>query len=152
MVQPIKILMCLGLLCWATLFWGWKRGWVTRKDIIEYAVSLLVESKNEADENVALIASGESLDDRELLDLVSKQAKNADQETAMDKWRLAHLISLAESGATDQEKLDKLQELYAEFEYPEDMASCSIYAQDDVDPLVVMTEVVNMLKRRFSCQ
>lgn len=152
MEQPIKILLRLGLLCWTTLFWGWKRGWVTRKDIIEYAVNLMMESKVEGDENVVLIASGESFGDSELESLVYERVKNGDQGVSIDKWRLAHLISLAESDTSEQEKIDALQELYAEFEYPEDMASCSIYAQDEADPLTVMMEVINTQKERFSCQ
>ena len=46
-VSPIKILINLGLLCWSTILIGLRKGWVSRKDVIDYAVDLLVNGSNE---------------------------------------------------------------------------------------------------------
>ena len=146
-MSPVKKLMDLGLLCWSTIFLGLKKGWVKRKDVIDYAVGLLMAGND--DEAVALIAGGESLNDEELLNLISTQIANKDEFAALDKWRLANLLCIAESEDSDQEKLDKLQEVYAKFEYPKDMESCSIYSRDEVDPLLAMMQVVKELKSRF---
>lgn len=146
-MSPVKKLMDLGLLCWSTIFFGFKKGWVKQKDVIDYAVGLLMAGND--DETTALIAGGESLNDEELLNLISVQIDNKDEFAALDKWRLADLLCIAESEDSDQEKLDKLQEVYAKFEYPEDMESCSIYSRDEVDPLLAMMQVVKELKRRF---
>ncbi|MEG3219673.1 DUF2247 family protein [Vibrio gigantis] len=147
-MSPIKILIDLGLLCWSTLLLGMSKGWASRKDAIDYAVTLLVSGIEE--EDVAVIASGESLEEDELLKLISNQVKQNDCAADLDKWRLAHLLSISESGDDEQAKLDRLQEVYANFEYPEDMASCSIYSQDEIDPLVAMTKVVEELKSRLA--
>lgn len=147
-MSPINVLINLGLLGWSTILLGLKKGWIRRKDVIDYAVDLLVNGNN--DEDVAIIACGESLGDDELLNLISNHAERGDNPDDFDKWRLAHLISIVESDEGEQTKLDRLQEVYANFDYPEDMASCSIYSQDEIDPLVAMEKVVEELKRRLT--
>lgn len=147
-MSPIKILINLGLLCWSTILLGLRKGWVDRKDVIDYAVNLLVNGND--DEEVALIAGGEFLGDDELLDLISNQVEQVDNAADLDKWRLAHLLNIAESDEDEQSKLDRLQEVYANFDYPEDMASCSIYSQDNIDPLVAMMQVIEELRNRLT--
>jgi len=147
-MSPVKILINLGLLCWSTILLGLDKGWVSRKDVIEYAVDLLV--KGNEDENVVIIAGGEPLGDDELLDLISNLVEQSDNTGELDKWRLAHLISIAESNEGEQSKLDRLQEVYANFDYPEDMASCSVYSQDEIDPLVAMMQVVEELRNKLT--
>jgi len=147
-MSPVKILINLGLLCWSTILLGLDKGWVSRKDVIEYAVDLLV--KGNEDENVVIIAGGEPLGDDELLDLISNLVEQSDNTGELDKWRLAHLISIAESNEGEQSKLDRLQEVYVNFDYPEDMASCSVYSQDEIDPLVAMMQVVEELRNKLT--
>lgn len=147
-MSPINVLIDLRLLCWSTILLGLKKGWVSRKDVTDYAVYLLVNGNE--DEDVAVIAGGEPLADDELFNLILNQAEYIDEAIALDKWRLAHLIDIAGSDDDDQAKIDRLQEVYANFEYPEDMASCSIYSQDKIDPLVAMAQVVEDLRSKFS--
>jgi len=146
-MSPIKKLLNLELLCWSTILLGMKKGWASRKDAIDFAVSLLVNGNE--DERVAIIAGGESLEDDELLKLILNQIEQTDRAADLDKWRLAHLVDIAESGSDEQTKLDRLQEVYANFDYPEDMASCSIYSQHNIDPLVAMVQVADHLKSKF---
>jgi hypothetical protein len=145
-MKPIELLINTNLLSWNTLFHGWMNGWVARIDIIRFAITLLVEKKDNDNEVIALIASGDSLSDDDLLELVSSQMITADESVEIDKWRLAFLLCIAESDASEQEQIDELQDVYSEFGYPEDMSSCSIYAQDGVDPLEAMKKVVKELK------
>jgi hypothetical protein len=146
-MSSINILKSLGLLCWSTIYVGLNKGWLKSKDVIDYAVSLLMAGND--NEAVVLIAGGESLNEKEILNLVSSQLENIDEATALDKWRLADLLCISESEDNDQEKLDKLQNVYAKFEYPEDMKSCSIYSQNGEDPLLAMMQVVKELKRKY---
>ncbi|HBX57751.1 DUF2247 family protein [Pseudomonas sp. UBA2684] len=146
-MSPFKILIDLGLMCWSVIFLGFRKGWVKRKDVFEYAVSLLV-SGNES-EDVAVIAGGEYLSDDELLSLVSKQIEKSDYVADLDKWRLAFLLCIDGSDDCEQDKINRLQEVYADFGYPEDMVSCSVYSQDDVCPLVAMKQVVKELQGKF---
>jgi len=73
MISPTKILINLRLLCWSTILLGLIKGWVSRKDVIEYAVGLIVNGNE--DEGVAIIAGGEFLEDDELFNLISNQVK-----------------------------------------------------------------------------
>ncbi len=147
-MSPIKIMINLGLLCWPTILFGFRKGWVSRKDVIDYAVDLLINGSD--NEDIAIIAGGESLGNDELLDMISNQVEQAKNSAALDKWRLAYLLNIAESDENQQTKLDRLQEVYANFDYPEDMASCSIYSQDEIDPLVAMMQVVEKLRSRLT--
>lgn len=147
-MSPINKLIELGMLCWSTLLLGLNKGWATRKDAIDYAVSLLVNGSD--DEDVAIIAGGETLSDDELFSLISKKVDGTRSFSDFDKWRLAHLLCVAESNDDEQGKLDKLQEVYAAFDYPEDMASCSIYSQDDTNPIVAMMRGIEELRSRIS--
>lgn len=146
-MTPIKKLIDMGLISWPTILLGLKNGWACRQDVIDYAVSLLMTGSD--DENVAVIAAGEFISDDELIDLVSAQSKDEETGAELDKWRLAYLICIAESDTSEQKKIDDLQQVYSQFDYPEDMASCSIYAQDNVDPLMAMMKVVKELRKKL---
>ncbi|WP_330924938.1 DUF2247 family protein [Candidatus Sororendozoicomonas aggregata] len=149
-MTPIEILRKLDLLCWSVIFFGFRKGWVSRKDLSGYALYLLNNGSN--DEGVALIASAENLEDEELLSLISSQIETVDDALDIEKWRLANLIQISELNANEQMKVNRLQEVYANFGYPEDMASCSIYSQDKVDPLVAMMEVIAQLRVKLDRQ
>jgi len=99
--------------------------------------------------DVAVIAGGEYLNDEELLGLMLKQAEKTDDIYELDKWRLAFLLSVEMSVDSDEDKVSRLQEVYADFNYPEDMSSCSIYSKDDMSPLVAMQNLVKELRVRF---
>ena len=78
-----------------------------------------------------------------------REIKSDDQVESLDKWRLAHLLCIASSSDSLDEKVCKLQEVYAEFGYPEDMISCSIYSSEHVCPLEAMNAVIKKLKQKM---
>lgn len=149
-MSPFKILIGLSLMCWSTIVFGFRRGWVKRSEIFDYAVTQLVNDSHADSEDVAIIAGGEYLSDDELLGLMSKQIERIDNASDLDKWRLAFLLWIEVSGDSDQDKINRLQEVYADFNYPEDMASCSVYSQDSISPLFAMGQVVEVLRERFA--
>ncbi|MDO6583866.1 DUF2247 family protein [Photobacterium sp. 2_MG-2023] len=149
-MKPMEVLKELNLVCWSTLLVGLQRGWAKKSDIAAYATSLLSADLDNGDENIAVLAGADSLDDSEIKCLLLQVGGSTDAPEVIEKWRLATLTALSGSVLSEEEKIDKLQELYAEFEYPEDMASCSIYSQDSVDPLVAMSEVISSLKKKFT--
>ncbi|WP_223522437.1 DUF2247 family protein [Pseudomonas sp. A-B-26] len=146
-MSPLGVLISLGLDCWSTIFLGFRKRWIRREDIFEYAMSQLLNGCES--ESVAIIAGGEYLSDEELLEVISKQTEMTNYVAEMDKWRLAFLLCIEASNDNDENKINRLQEVYADFDYPEDMASCSIYSQDGVDPLVAMSQVVKKLRESF---
>ena len=149
-MSPFKMLIGLGLMCWSTIVFGFRRGGVKRNDIFDYAVTQLVNGVHADSEDVAIIACGEYLSDDELLGLISKQIESTDDVSDSDKWRLAFLSWIEASGDSDEDKINRLQEVYADFDYPEDMTSCSVYSQDGIPPLLAMSQVVEVLRERFS--
>jgi hypothetical protein len=126
---------------------GFRKHWIKREDIFEYAMNQLLAGCES--ERVAIIAGGEYLSDEELLGIISKQMEMTNCVADTDKWRLAFLLGLEASDDSDENRINRLQEIYADFDYPEDMASCSIYSQDGLDPLVAMSQVVKRLKEGF---
>lgn len=146
-MSPLGALISLGLAGWSTIFLGFRKHWIRRRDIFEYAMNQLLAGCES--ERAAIIAGGEYFSDEELLEIISQQMEMTDCVADTDKWRLAFLLSLEASNDNDENKINRLQEIYADFDYPEDMASCSIYSQDGLDPLVAMSQVVKRLKERF---
>lgn len=146
-MSPFGILIGLGLACWSTIFLGYKKGWISRGDIFEYAMNQLLNGCDS--ERVAIIAGGEYLSNEELLEVISKQMEATNCVAEMDKWRLAFLLCIDGSNDSDENKIKRLQEIYADFDYPEDMASCSVYSQDSVGPLVAMSQVLKGLRERL---
>ena len=89
------------------------------------------------------------MSDEELCGLIFSKMNGVSDSCDLDKWRLAFLLCIESSEASDEIKLSQLQEIYAEFNYPLDMMSCSIYSQDNIAPLVAMHQVVEGLRKRL---
>ena len=143
-MDPLEVLGEFRLLDWSSIWLGYKRGWVRREDISEYAISQLGDESSS--ESVAILAGGNYLSDEEFEGIVLNEINSHDEAGSLDKWRLAFLLCTAASNDSYDEKVSKLQEVYAEFGYPEDMASCCIYSSDEVCPLEAMNAVVKDLK------
>lgn len=146
-MSPFSILCDLRLACWSTVLLGFRKHWVGRVDVFDYAMNQLLEGCG--GEAVALIAGGEDYSDERIIEIITKDLNAIDVATDIDKWRLAFLISIDLSSCNSGEKLQRLQEIYADFGYPEDMADCSIYAENEIGPLGAMREVVDALREKF---
>ena len=72
------------------------------------------------------------------------------EDTNLNKLKLAALLSLKESTISNKEKCDRLQELYADFNYPDDMSECSIYSTSQISPLEGMNNLIAKLKDKYS--
>jgi len=140
----------MGFVSCQTLSVGLAHGWIGKADISHYATRLLTSGGDNGDIDFAVLAGADSLDDSEVTSLLSKKAGLTDELRAMDEWRYAKLVELNESEDSDDRKLDKLQDLYADFDYPQDMYSCSIYSQSEVPPLVAMRGLISSLQHRLS--
>lgn len=148
-MKPIQALKRLDLVCWPTLLIGLQRGWAIKSDVSDYAKRLLSANLDGGVENISELTGADSLDDSVVKELLLQLVDSTESPEAIEKWRLSALIALRESSLSQEEKLENLQELYAEFDYPEDMTSCSIYSQDSVDPLVAMSGVISALNKKF---
>lgn len=151
-MKPITILNEFHLICWATLLLGFQKGWASKSDISNYAIKLLSKDLDCGNEDVAILATADSLEGSEIKKLILKVIKEPrpEKKILLDRWRLAKLSVLNKLNLSEEEKLDKLQELYAEFDYPADMISCSVYSKDSIDPLKAMVDLISTLKNNLS--
>ena len=125
-----SILVSEGLLDWPTALVGLRRGWMTPTDVSELAVVRIVEASGEIDSDVAELtsAAGLALVDVEhhLVSLVER-CPVVEEETAVRRWLLATLIDVDGAGLDEDATLARLQEVYAEFGFPEELRYVSPY-------------------------
>lgn len=139
----------LNLASWSTLLVGFDSGFISRQDIEDYATSLL-EEKSSFNLDIALLASIDDYDSNEMRKMIEKQLnlKYLDKEVEIKKIKLAALLSLEESSLSEEDKCYKLQKLYAEFNFPNDMSECSIYSTNSkISPLSAMHNLIVSLKK-----
>lgn len=155
-MSAFDVIKQANLLDWHTLLVGLERGWCKKENLIGYAETVLAQATGEIDSDLVTIASGESLSEDDLISTGFHFLKTHGQPMsqkkgfeATEKWRFAYLSWLLQREGSDKEKVSELQELYAQFGFPEDMASCSIYSSNRTDPLVAARDVVEELSRHF---
>lgn len=155
-MSAFDVMKQVNLLGWHTLLVGLERGWCTKANLIAYAETCLIQAEDEIDGDVVAIASGEGVSEGELisiglhfLDAHGQPMSKEEKIESVEKWRFAHLAWLLRCRASDEEKISTLQELYAQFGFPDDMAGCSIYSSNCIDPLVAAEQVVESLSHKL---
>lgn len=155
--SPKKSLAQRHGLTWAALIVGLERRWVTQKDVAQAAVDWL-ERNPSADLRPALLLAVCEADDadavRERLEEANRATGNETIQEAVNRWRWAFLSDLASERRMDDEtKIQRLQEIYAEFGYPNDMATCGRYVESGRSgdaaqkcPLEAMRELIPQLE------
>lgn len=131
----IKCLQKTGLLDAGVLAVGVERGWVSKKDVIEYAVEMLVLGE-ERPEFIDLII--QDLDTVTISNLLWQLAQkyllpSRLFDEAIRRWMYASLKVIDVADISEEEKLDRLEEVYAILDYPEEMSACSRYYISDDD-------------------
>jgi hypothetical protein len=156
-MSAFEIMKRADLLDWHTLLVGLEHGWCKKENLTEYADDYLRHVTSGVDDDLLSIVTGEAISDEDLITISRHfvQAHGAPlsqkkEEESIEKWRFSHLCSLLESNKTDQIKIDEIQELYSQFGFPEDMATCSIYNGVGIDPIVAAKFTVQNLEKKFS--
>lgn len=132
MTPGLSYLLDRGLLDWATLAAGYSRGWISPADLSELAVLEVLAKETPSAEVIALTAVGlPDQDVRDLLDQLAAMEGGIDTHRAVRLLLLAHLRDLEAERASgtlnDDQVVDRLEDLYAEFDYPEELRYCSRY-------------------------
>lgn len=150
-VKPIQILNLLDISDWPTLYFGLERGWILKSDIEEYAVNSLASCSPHKEGFLIELSEASTVNNDDIYKAVLALGKNGeiDKDSSLEKWILALLSELNASNESEDGKIERLQELYAELDYPEIMSSCSIYAADQVDPLLAMSAVISSLRDQY---
>lgn len=155
-MSALSELQNLSHISWPTLLIGLKKGWINKDAISDYANLLLTTEPDRAAPNVALLIATDSLNQDDIATLINEICTTqgidlrAEEPASIEKWRLAHLSDIQNSPLLDEDKLTKLQELYAEFDYPEDMSACSIYHPGEISPLAAMHQLIEQLKLKLT--
>lgn len=150
-MSAFKATKDVNFIDWHTLIVGLQHGWCQKIDVIKFAENALRHDNGE----LINIVTGESISEKELIStcfrFIEKKGMPLSQEKkeeAVEKWRFAYLSSLLESQESDSKKIDDLQEIYSEFGFPDDMASCSVYKGDNIDPFYAAKSVVRTLAQK----
>lgn len=156
-MTPFEIIQENNLLDWTTLLVGLDRGWCKKEAVIKYTENQLLKNHGEIDTQLIDLINSEPekqsefiLKFHEFLDHHEIEKIQDKINTATLKWRFAFITSMLEEETSEQEKIDLLQEIYGQFGFPEDMASCSIYHNDGIDPLEAAKNVVKSLRSQFN--
>lgn len=138
-MSAFEYMMESGLASWETILHGWRKKFMNRNDLILFAMYQLEKCDLKNEVKVSQLAGGDDLPDDELEDLLLSYCEELgflptnknDDKLSSDKWRFAYLVKLEQMELDLEEKLEKLQEIYSAFGYPEDMSLCSPYPQSD---------------------
>lgn len=131
---------------WKTLYAGLKLDLIKRSDIVNYAVEFLTKHPDANNQNVVQLAWGDDdLDYENLLENILKESYSQDLNFDTEawqlekrKWRFAVLTNLKIKYQNNfEELLNKIAEVYADFNYPDSMDSFIYYLKptDGFDPL-----------------
>jgi hypothetical protein len=129
-MTPLEQLKNAGLVDPEVLAVGLERGWITRDQVIEYAVERLGGGDGRTE--VLKLAAAEDLETQTIVTLLRRWAEldrlpTGSLKVGLRKWMFASLKSIEESPASPEEKLDRVEEIYALLGYPEQMNECSRY-------------------------
>jgi hypothetical protein len=117
---------------WKTLYVGLKLGLIEYSDITNFAVEFLASHPDSNNQNIIQLAwGGNDIDYERLLENILKESNVDDLFPDSDvwqfekrKWRFGILIYLKRIHQDDfEELLNKVAEVYADMDYPEDMDS-----------------------------
>ena len=140
-VTAFKWLVDSGLMDCATVRFGYDSGWISREGVSDYFTDIVCSDGSDGCDLALLLAVSSSLSDVEFNGIVARLPSGGGL-SVINRWRLGKLVELDLSDITDDEKICILQDIYAEFDYPEDMAGCSIYSVTSEPPLDAMRRVI----------
>lgn len=164
----VDFLRGTGLIDPGVLAVGIERGWASRGDVVAYAVEALRAGNERAE--VMEIVTADDLELDRLTELLREWARldglpSARAENAVRRWMFSALSVIAHSNVSPEKKLDKLEETYADFAYPEEMRACSRYYMPLHDrargiqigeltdsPLDAMNRLLSKLTKEFEVQ
>lgn len=125
-----SILSSVGLLDWPTALLGVRRGWMTPADVCDLAVAKIVDEEAVIDIELAELASAGALplaDIEDRLVALAERCPVVEEETAERRWLLASLIDVDNTDLGEEAMLARLQDIYAEFGFPDELRYVSPY-------------------------
>jgi hypothetical protein len=103
---------------------------MTANDVSAFAVAGILEAETEVDSDLAYLTSAGALlqaDVEERLISLSERCPVVHEETAVKRWLLASLVEVDRAELGEGAMLALLQDIYAEFGFPEELRYVSPY-------------------------
>lgn len=120
---------------WKTIIVGRKLGLANASFIEEFATDCLINNSKIKNQYIAELASGIT-DNFEIDQLLSKisqsmniilDEESIEYDAEIRKWRYVVLVQLLDKKYGNEDLLQKIEEIYADFDYPEDMRNLIYY-------------------------
>ncbi len=141
----------MNVLSWGTVYQAYKKNYISKYNIESYANELLTRRYSYND-TISLLADIQSYEKGEIQDMILdliKENNATDRMLDLDKLKMSVLSALSNSGLEEEEKCERLQQIYAEFDYSEDMQECSIYHNSKISPIEAMHLLIASLKKKI---
>lgn len=166
-MRMINVLKESDQIDWNILLIGFELDWCTREDIIEYAEVCIAQTKTEVDLDLIRLIFDNPPNRFDLIDIVKRLSSKAGLPTVDDvidiydideshnahdiikKYQYASLSILLKSSYSSEKKVELLQDIYADFGYPENMRACSIYGQGGMPLLSAAQKLVSQLEKEY---
>jgi hypothetical protein len=117
---PVDFVRSRSPLTWREVEFGLQHGWLAAQAAIDLAIDQVMGGNESSD--VAELASVLPHEEHNVPELVHRLAER-DPECSKDKWLFLLLSWLYENRTAFEEPLELVEELYADFDYPEEIAS-----------------------------
>lgn len=137
---PMKLFVDNGLnFCWYSVKVGWDLQYLTSEEVSNFAIYYLEQHPNIVNKYISEIIFGIKNDEMETylsdvleslrLERIEKNSSIWNKEWR--KWRYCIMKNIVQNSKNDAELLERIEEVYADFGYPEDMASFIYYVPVD---------------------
>lgn len=137
-MKEFNLLNSCDLVSPDVLYLGYHRLWINTQELSNYACDRMLAGDNS--ETICYLAGLLSDDDKfsikqYLQDWTQQQVSKSFlyESEAADRWRYAFLKMILEKQLSYEQKVEKIQEVFADFAYPHDMIRCTPYfsSRDD---------------------
>ncbi|WNZ53767.1 DUF2247 family protein (plasmid) [Microbulbifer sp. MKSA007] len=136
-----------GKISWQLLLYGFEHDIIDRKQLSELATKWVVEDVLGKEQSI--ICAAEYYESEVVYSTLKALTAQENQEASVSEiWRYVLLKSLIYSCIPNQEKIDRLQQLYSQFDYPADMENCSIYSASKHCPIEAAQDLITKMEKQ----
>jgi hypothetical protein len=134
---PLFFIKGLTRLSWEEADWGYHNQYLDWSDVVDMACDCLAENEDEPIvAELAGLSKSEASETGQLLNKLGAKAIDGDEKSVKAKWLYLSLAWLFENRASSPDPFETVEELYSDFDYPEDVAQFVRYmpVTDGYDP------------------
>lgn len=148
-ITAFDALISLSVMSWRLAQIGWKRRWLSAEQVGRIA-EVLYTSCNEKhqQELIAMLAYPSSLTDEEIANYITtlSEQEPVPSRDPLKLWQLAKIIGVVHSTADWEAKVDDLDYIFSDLNYPQDMQPCIRYGSGRDPVLEARVLIADLLK------